>query len=95
MGIYLNLLDSNLPEIVFVAAQQYFPSLLGLGLPAYHRIMEDEFTCIGVCTPDPESGACVGCDRPLTLPALIAYNERKKGAPATPQPLPPEPCKSS
>jgi hypothetical protein len=26
---------------------------------------EDDYPCIGVCTPDPETGLCIGCGRPL------------------------------
>ncbi len=26
---------------------------------------EDDYPCIGVCTPDPETGLCLGCGRPL------------------------------
>jgi hypothetical protein len=26
---------------------------------------EDDYPCIGVCAPDPETGLCIGCGRPL------------------------------
>lgn len=26
---------------------------------------EEHYHCVGVCLPDPDSGRCMGCDRPL------------------------------
>lgn len=60
-----------------------FLSLPDARLHTYHRSMNDEFECIGVCAPEPESGACAGCGRPMTLAALIAYKERKAAAAAS------------
>jgi hypothetical protein len=28
---------------------------------------EDDYPCIGVCAPDPETGLCIGCGRPLLV----------------------------
>ena len=25
---------------------------------------EDEYLCVGICMPDPDSGYCLGCGRP-------------------------------
>lgn len=36
--------------------------------------MDDEelYPCIGICTPDPDSGCCLGCGRPpLESPAVV------------------------
>lgn len=38
----------------------------------------DEFECIGICSPDPLSGQCLGCGRPLAAP------ERPDGYQMTP-----------
>jgi len=33
----------------------------------------DPYPCIGICTPDPDSGYCLGCGRPpLASPAIVA-----------------------
>lgn len=45
----------------------------------------DEFPCIGICTPDPASGLCEGCGRPLEEPAITAYNERKQASAQPPE----------
>lgn len=34
---------------------------------------QEEYVCIGVCTPEPVSGACLGCGRPL-LPSSPAVS---------------------
>ncbi len=31
---------------------------------------EDEYLCVGICMPDPDSGYCLGCGRP-PLPVSV------------------------
>lgn len=34
---------------------------------------EELYMCIGICTPDPDSGYCLGCGRPpLGSPEVVA-----------------------
>jgi len=43
---------------------------------------EDEYLCVGICMPDPDSGYCLGCGRPPlpVLPATqgIVVEERRR-----------------
>ncbi len=33
---------------------------------------EDLYPCVGICTPDPDSGYCLGCGRPpIETPEII------------------------
>jgi hypothetical protein len=34
-----------------------------------------EYVCIGVCTPEPLSGACLGCGRPLLPPPAVSETD--------------------
>lgn len=44
---------------------------------------EDIYPCIGICTPDPDSGYCLGCGRPpLASPEVI---REQAPAPGTPE----------
>ena len=41
---------------------------------------EDLYPCVGLCTPDPDSGYCLGCGRPpMASPESVA-----EAAPANP-----------
>ncbi len=45
--------------------------------------MDDEelYPCVGICTPDPDSGCCLGCGRPpLESPAVVREEASRKGA---------------
>lgn len=34
---------------------------------------EEQYICVGVCMPDPDSGYCLGCGRPpLGTPEVVA-----------------------
>ncbi|NJD26603.1 MAG: DUF1289 domain-containing protein [Betaproteobacteria bacterium] len=34
---------------------------------------EEIYPCVGICTPDPDSGYCLGCGRPpLASPEVVA-----------------------
>ena len=34
---------------------------------------EELYPCVGICTPDPDSGYCLGCGRPpLASPKIVA-----------------------
>ena len=34
---------------------------------------EEEYLCVGICMPDPDSGYCLGCGRPpLATPEVVS-----------------------
>jgi predicted Fe-S protein YdhL (DUF1289 family) len=37
---------------------------------------DDDYPCIGVCAPDPETGLCLGCGRPLLVDADSSAERR-------------------
>lgn len=46
---------------------------------------EEIYPCVGICTPDPDSGYCLGCGRPpLASPDIVA----EAPAPSGGQPAP-------
>lgn len=48
-----------------------------------------EYVCIGVCTPEPLSGACLGCGRPLLPPPAVFETDASAAVTMhTPSPLP-------
>lgn len=48
-----------------------------------------EYVCIGVCTPEPLSGACLGCGRPLLPPPAVSETDASAAVTMhTPSPLP-------
>lgn len=47
--------------------------------------MDDEYECIGVCEPDPETGRCLACARPLSAPALAGMEAFAETAGETPE----------
>ncbi|RTL57047.1 MAG: DUF1289 domain-containing protein [Rhodocyclaceae bacterium] len=45
-----------------------------------------DYECIGVCTPDPFSGLCEGCGRPLVEPQVTDTGTNTAPSPETTTP---------
>lgn len=53
---------------------------------------EDEYLCVGICMPDPDSGYCLGCGRPplpvsVLTQGIVAEEQRRGHVPAEPPDL--------
>jgi hypothetical protein len=59
-----------------------------------HRLSaEDDYLCVGICMPDPDSGYCLGCGRP-PLPVSpgtqgIVVEEARAASMRVPSTMPP------
>jgi len=52
--------------------------------------MENEalYPCVSICTPDPDSGYCLGCGRPLWNPRASSMRKPlARGTPKTSSPI--------
>jgi hypothetical protein len=44
---------------------------------------EELYPCVGICSPDPDSGYCLGCGRPpLAPPGIVAEEILRSTIPA-------------